>query len=67
MASTFVVAQIGDRVRYLSGTMSSAARKGQIGIITAVFSDRANGLLRADIMFDDGLERGVSLALMELA
>jgi hypothetical protein len=59
--------RVGDRIRYAEGTMSSIVRKGEAGVITAIFSDGTSGPQRADVMFEDGLERGVSLALFNLA
>lgn len=67
MASDPADFRVGDRVRYIEGTMSWGVRRGQVGTITAVFSDGTSGPLRADVMFDDGLERGVSAALLEVA
>jgi|SoiMethySBSTD1v2_1073268.scaffolds.fasta_scaffold546236_3 hypothetical protein len=55
--------RVGDRVRYAAGTVSGAARKGEAGTIVAISSDRTG----VDVMFDDGLERGVTAALLELA
>jgi len=55
--------RIGDRVRYVDGTVSGTARKGEIGTIAGMSSDRTG----VDVMFDDGLERGVTVALLELA
>lgn len=55
--------RVGDRVRYVAGTISGAARKGEAGTIVAISSDRTG----VDVMFDDGLERGVTAALLELA
>lgn len=59
--------RVGDRVQYVEGTVSWGARKGQVGTLTALFSDGTGGPHRADVMFEDGLERGVSVALLELA
>ena len=59
--------QVGDRVRYIEGTTSWATRRGEVGTITAISADGTSGSLRADIMFDDGVESGVSVALLELA
>jgi hypothetical protein len=58
---------VGDRVRYIEGTVSLALRKGQTGTVTAIFSDGTGGPLRADVMFDDGVECGVNAALLEIA
>lgn len=59
--------QIGDRVQYIEGTVSWGARKGQIGTVTAIYSDGTSGPSRADVQFDDEIERDVSIALLELA
>ena len=56
---------VGDRIRYIEGTMSAASRRGQIGTIAATFSAGTDGPQRADVMFDDGLERGISLAMVK--
>jgi hypothetical protein len=53
--------RVGDRVRYMAGTISGAARKGEVGTIVAISSDRTG----VDVTFDDGLERGVTAALLE--
>ena len=65
MASPSTEYRVGDRVRYRDGTQSWAARKRQVGTITAIFTDGTSGPGRADIFFDDGLERGANLALLE--
>jgi hypothetical protein len=57
--------QVNDRVRYREGTMSWGARKGQCGTVTAIFSDGTSGPGRADVKFEDGVERGVCVALLE--
>jgi hypothetical protein len=49
--------RVGDRVRYAAGTVSGTARKGEAGTIVAISPDRTG----VDVMFDDGLERGVTL------
>lgn len=67
MASTSTELQVGDRVRYREGTQSWAARKGQVGTITAIFSNGTSGPRRADVLFEDGLERGANLVLLEHA
>jgi hypothetical protein len=59
--------QVGDRVRYLPGTISAAARRGEIGTVAAIFSAEVAGAYRADVMFADGLERGVDTILLQLA
>jgi hypothetical protein len=59
--------QVGDRVRYVEGLISGAKRKGAVGTITSVFSDGTGSPFRADVEFDDGVEEGVSVALLELA
>ena len=56
--------QIGDRVRYLEGLVSGTRRRGQVGTIANMYS--AEGALRADVEFDDGTERGVSIALLDI-
>ena len=56
---------VGDRIRYIEGTTSAASRRGQVGTITATFSVGTDGPQRADVMFDDGLERGISLAMVK--
>lgn len=58
---------VGDRVRYVEGVLSGGPRKGQVGTITRIFTDGTSGPLRADIKFDDGVEPGVSIALLDLA
>ena len=59
--------QAGDRIRYIEGTMSAASRRGQIGTIAATFSVGTDGPQRADVMFNDGLERGISLEIVKHA
>ena len=59
--------QVGDRVQYIEGTMSWGARRGQVGTVTTIFPDGPSGPSRADVQFDDGIEQGVSIALLELA
>lgn len=59
--------QIGDRVRYVEGIRSGGPRRGQVGTITRIFTDGTSGPLRADVKFDDGVEPGVSVALLDLA
>jgi hypothetical protein len=59
--------QVGDRVRYVEGILSGGLRRGQVGTITRIFTDGTSGPLRADVMFDDGVEPGVSIALLDLA
>jgi hypothetical protein len=59
--------QVGDRVRYMVGLHSGALRRGQIGTITRIFTDGTSGPLQGDVEFDDGVEPGVSIALLELA
>ena len=59
--------QVGDRVRYVEGVRSGCLRRGQAGTITRIFTDGTSGTLRADIRFDDGVEPGVSIALLDLA
>lgn len=65
MASPPTEYRVGDRVRYREGTQSWAARKRQVGTIIAIFTDGTNGPGRADIFFDDGLEKRANLALLE--
>ena len=55
--------RVGDGVRYVAGTISGAARKGEVGTIVAISSDRTG----VEVIFDDSLERGVTAALLELA
>jgi hypothetical protein len=59
--------QIGDRVRYVEGIRSSGLRRGQVGTIIRIFTDGTSGPLRADVKFDDEVEAGVSIALLDLA
>jgi hypothetical protein len=59
--------QVGDRVRYMEGVHSGGLRRGQVGTITRIFSDGTSGPLRADVQFDDGLEPGISIALLQPA
>jgi hypothetical protein len=59
--------QVGDRVRYVEGLISGAKRRGQVGTITNIFSDGTSGPLHADVEFDDGVELGISIAVLELA
>jgi hypothetical protein len=59
--------QVGDRVRYVEGIRSGGLRRGQVGTVTRIFIDGTNGPLRADVKFDDGIESGVSIALLDLA
>jgi hypothetical protein len=59
--------QVGDRVRYVEGIRSGGARRGQVGTISRIFTDGTSGPLRADVNFDDGIEPGVSIALLDLA
>lgn len=59
--------RVGDRVQYVEGTVSWGARKGQVGTVAAIFSGGTSGPHRADVKFEDGVERGVSIALLELA
>jgi hypothetical protein len=59
--------RVGDRIRYMEGLQSGALRRGQIGTITRIFTDGTSGPLRADVGFDDGIDAGVSIALLELA
>ena len=56
MAGTSTEYQVGDRDCYREGTQSWAARKRQVGTITAIFADGISGPGRADIFFDDGIE-----------
>lgn len=67
MANAFAKFRVGDRVRYLPGTASAAARRGEAGIIIAIFFAETAEVHRADVMFEDGLERGINSALLELA
>ena len=65
MASPSTEYRVGDRVRYREGTQSWTAGKRQVGTITAIFTDGTSGPGSADIIFDDGLEKGANLALLE--
>jgi hypothetical protein len=44
--------RLDNRVRYMEGTVSGAARKGEVGTIVCISSDRTG----VDVMFDDRLE-----------
>jgi hypothetical protein len=57
--------QGGDRVRYVEGIHSGGPRR--VGTISRIFTDGTSGPLRADVKFDDGIEPGVSIALLDFA
>jgi hypothetical protein len=65
MTKAFLQLKVGDRVKYIGGTISLASRGGEVGIVTAVFSDDATGAFRANVRFSDGVQPAVRIDQLE--
>ena len=66
MANELFQLQVGDRVKFREGA-AGPARRSEIGIVTAVFSDETTGAFRANVRFSDGVQPGVKVDQLERA
>jgi len=63
--ANFFQLKVGERVKFREGAAGRASRGGEIGIVTAVFSDETTGAFRANVRFSDGVQPGVRIDQLE--